>query len=95
MVFFAIRRARLRLEFADVYPGIAPNVWLSARAVAGTVGRANRRNQRSEGNGERVLSNAHFEFRGGRRRRQDEPAQRSRAIDPTPEPRRARAASGS
>lgn len=42
------------------------------------------RHERSEGNGQRVLSNAHFEFRGGRRRCQDEPGQYSRAINPAP-----------
>lgn len=81
MVFFAIRRARLRLEFAQVYPEIAPNIWLSARAAARTVRRANARRQRPEESGQRVLPDAHFDFRGGRRRRQDGPGQRTRATD--------------
>jgi hypothetical protein len=63
------REARLRPEFADLYPGLDPGVWykaawLSARQFA--------RNP-CEGDAAsiaRMLDERHFEFRGGGHRRQ-------------------------
>jgi hypothetical protein len=62
------REARLRPEFAALYPGLRPDVWysaawLSARQFART---------RCDGVATEiasVLSDQHFEFRGGRPRR--------------------------
>ena len=64
----ARREARLKPEFADLYPGLRHDVWysaawLSARQFART---------RCDGVASEiaaVLSNQHFEFRGGRPRR--------------------------
>ena len=68
MAFFDIRRVRVRPEFAHLYPEVAPGIWLSARRVTRLV--------RRRGGplillpGSRVLSELHFEFRGGTRGRQ-------------------------
>ena len=59
------REARLRREFADLYPYLTPDVWESAavladRVVAHLLGRP-------DGHfitGERALDPGHFEFRG-------------------------------
>jgi hypothetical protein len=62
------REARLRREFAHLYPGLKPGVWykaawLSARQFART---------RCDGRADsmaKVVNESHFEFRGGRPRR--------------------------
>lgn len=59
------REARLRPEFADLYPYLTPNLWesaavLSDRVVANLLGRP-------DGHfisGDRALDPVHFEFRG-------------------------------
>jgi hypothetical protein len=64
----ARREARLKPQFADLYPGLRPDVWysaawLSARQFART---------RCDGMASEiaaVLSDQHFDFRGGRPRR--------------------------
>jgi hypothetical protein len=70
------REARLRREFAHFYPGLKPGVWysaawLSARQFARTPcdGRADSISS--------VVSEQHFEFRGGRPRRKRAPGSRS------------------
>jgi hypothetical protein len=62
------REARLKTEFAHLYPGLKPRIWynaawLSARQFARVPcdGRA--------ASIEAMLNEAHFEFRGGIRRR--------------------------
>jgi hypothetical protein len=62
------REARLKAEFAHLYPGLKPRIWynaawLSARQFARIPcdGRA--------ASIEAMLNEAHFEFRGGVRRR--------------------------
>jgi hypothetical protein len=66
------REARLKAEFAQLYPGLKPKVWynvawLSARQFARVPcdGRA--------ASIEAVLNETHFEFRGGARRRRGTP----------------------
>jgi hypothetical protein len=62
------REARLKREFANLYPGLKPGVWykaswLSARQFARVA---------CDGRAEsmaRVVNERHFEFRGGRPRR--------------------------
>ena len=60
-----IREARLRPEFASLYPSLEPGVWLPATQVGQklllwhlTAAVAPQ--------GERVMGEEHFEFRGGR-----------------------------
>jgi len=64
-VWAARREARLRPEHAPLYPGIRSGAWEPAavlvdRVVAGRLLRGGRPDIR-----ERVLSDEHFEFRGG------------------------------
>jgi hypothetical protein len=66
MPFFAIRRARLRPEYAELYPRIASGIWLSARGAAHAVRRELMQRKPHELTGERLLPDEHFDFRGGR-----------------------------
>ena len=73
MNLFAVRRARLRPEFAELYPEIVPGVWISARKATRFVLARGRRElcmQLGCDRG-RVLCEVHLEFRGGRRSRQE------------------------
>lgn len=59
------REARLRPEFARLYPGLEPGVWLPAGEVAvGVVARILQLETRDLELEQRVLSDEHFEFRG-------------------------------
>jgi hypothetical protein len=69
MNFFEVRRVRVRPAYAHLYPEIIPDVWLSAWRVTRLVRRAASRTG-AERIGARVLSDEHFEFRGGTRGRQ-------------------------
>jgi hypothetical protein len=68
MNHFAVRRARVRLEFARLYPEIVPGVWMSAKIAARLVRRGGPRDECTQQGCARgrVLCDAHFEFRGGR-----------------------------
>ena len=60
----AVREVKLRAEYAAEYPGIAPDVWMSAKELAGRlVDRVHAR--RREGLYTRTFDPTHFEFRGG------------------------------
>jgi hypothetical protein len=50
-----------------MHPEVVPGVWMSASKAARLVRNANRRKRREVVVGGRVLSDAHFEFRGGKR----------------------------
>ncbi len=62
----SVREARLKREFAHLYPGLVPDTWLSAGLIADTIltGLVS-----PPGSGKRIearlLDDAHFEFRGG------------------------------
>jgi hypothetical protein len=71
------REARLKAEFAHLYPGLKPRTWynaawLSARQFARVPcdGRA--------ASIDAMLNEAHFEFRGGARRRRGSGADKPR-----------------
>jgi hypothetical protein len=69
----APREARLRAQFADLYPGIEPGAWYSAAWLSA------RQLARNQCDGvassiAQVLDERHFEFRGGRPRRLDRSA---------------------
>jgi hypothetical protein len=70
MDFFDVRRARVRPGFAGMHPEVVPGVWMSANKAAQLVRSANRRKRREVVLGGRVLSDEHFEFRGGKRSEQ-------------------------
>ena len=59
------REARLRAEHREAYPGIVPGVWESAAVLADRVLAAGLLRGMTRGWCDRVLSDAHFEFRGG------------------------------
>jgi hypothetical protein len=60
------REARLRRDFADRYPDVEPEVWISAAALAERLlTRMLREGVSDEQLPDRVLDPDHFEFRGG------------------------------
>jgi hypothetical protein len=64
----AVREARLRPEWADLYPGVQPDVWYVAAELVPQVLRYRLRDQGAWEFTHRVLVDDHFEFRGGRAR---------------------------
>jgi hypothetical protein len=71
-----LREARLRPEYAHLYPMLEPGAWLSAAITAEKVA-AVRLQQLADTYvlHDRVLIDAHFEFRGGTSRRHMDPSQ--------------------
>jgi hypothetical protein len=59
-----IREARLRPEYADLYPAIEPGVWLPATTVGQQLLLWHLAKSVTP-RGERLLADEHFEFRGG------------------------------
>jgi hypothetical protein len=61
----AIREAKLRPEFAELYPGVDPDVWYTAATLAEHLLTRFLRHDLIERNTPpRVLDPEHFEFRG-------------------------------
>lgn len=60
-----IREARLRLEFAHLYPELPAGQWMPASQIGATILLAQLRSERAPSLGERLLDESHFEFRGG------------------------------
>jgi hypothetical protein len=60
----SIREARLRPEYASLYPGVEPGVWLPATAVGQKLLIWHLANSVTP-QGERLMAEEHFEFRGG------------------------------
>jgi hypothetical protein len=80
MDFFIVRRVRVRPEFASLYPELVPGVWMSASRAARTIRQADPKQQRVHDCAcRRLMCEAHFEFRGGRRQHPPAGAWRSRA----------------
>ena len=77
-----VREARLRPEFAPMYPGLEPGVWQEAAALAGQM-LTEHLLRPSPGYmlSDRVLDKRHFEFRGGDRAGRPRIA-RTRRTDP-------------
>ena len=67
----AVREARLRPEWADLYPGVQPEVWHVAAELVPQVLRHRLQNQGTWEFTRRILLDDHFEFRGGRAARRD------------------------
>jgi hypothetical protein len=62
----SIREARLRAEFAELYPGIEPGVWFTAATLADhMIARLLRQGNANLALVPRTLNPDHFEFRGG------------------------------
>ena len=76
-----MREARLRPEFADLYPELVPGHWEpAARIVEVVLARYLLQKMADTPVGDRALNESHFEFRGGvepprtgRRERADDP----------------------
>jgi hypothetical protein len=66
----AVREARLRPEWAYLYPGLEPGVWTVAAQLVPLVLRSRLQGQSSWEFTRRILVEEHFEFRGGRQRDQ-------------------------
>jgi hypothetical protein len=61
-----VREARLRPQFAELYPGVEPGVWFTAATLAEhMVSRLLREGKANMALIPRVLDPDHFEFRGG------------------------------
>jgi hypothetical protein len=79
MKLFNSRRARVRPEFAWLYPEIVPTVWMSANRAALIV-KAVGRHAGADDPPARILPDQHFEFRGeSRGRPQPEGTERRRS----------------
>ena len=61
------REARLRPEHAELYPVLPPGVWLSASEIGRQLLLWHLATARAP-EAERLISEEHFEFRGGERR---------------------------
>ncbi len=59
---FAVREGSLRSEYQHLYPGIQAGVWYIAASLTFVVGVGQEPATRGSG---RVLSDLHFEFKGG------------------------------
>ena len=64
----AVREARLRPEWAYLYPGLEPGEWMVAAQLVPLVLRHRLQGQPTWEFTERILVQDHFEFRGGRQR---------------------------
>jgi hypothetical protein len=75
-----VREARLRPEYAELYPGVEPGVWLPATTVGQQLLLWHLATA-AVPQGERLLTDGHFEFRGGRVRGPSNNGTRTRAGD--------------
>ena len=73
------RQARLKPQFAALYPGVVAGEWVPAWLLAEQLMRS--AEQRGKGGGDRVCDPAHCEFRGGGRRPPELRGLRTRAAD--------------
>ena len=72
------REARLRPEHARFYPEIAPGVWESAATLADRVMAGGLLRGAAMGWRDRILHDAHFEFRGGAAEPRERPMREDR-----------------
>jgi hypothetical protein len=66
----AVREARLKPEWAGLYPGLQAGRWIVAARLVPMVLRHRLKDQQSWEFTRRILIEEHFEFRGGRPRGQ-------------------------
>jgi hypothetical protein len=64
----AVREARLRPEWAGLYPGLPVGRWIVAARLVPLVLRHRLQGERAWESARRILVDEHFEFRGGRSR---------------------------
>jgi hypothetical protein len=75
-----IREARLRPQYASLYPALTPGTWQPATAIGRQL-LLWHLTAPALPDGERLMSEEHFEFRGGASRGQTEVAARTRSGD--------------
>jgi hypothetical protein len=64
-MYGALREARLRDQYVGLYPGLTPGVWLPAAEVAEHIVDMVRHERGRFGIRGRLVSDEHFDFRGG------------------------------
>jgi hypothetical protein len=79
----SIREARLRPQYASLYPALEAGTWQPASAIGRQL-LLWHLTASTPPEGERLMSEEHFEFRGGARRNEAEVATRSRHADRPP-----------
>jgi hypothetical protein len=62
-----IREARLKPEYASLYPGVQPGVWMPASSIGQQL-LLWHLTAPAAPQGERLMAEEHFEFRGGGKR---------------------------
>jgi hypothetical protein len=62
-----IREARLKPEYASLYPGLKPGIWTAASVIGQQLLLWHLTTSASPP-GERLMEDEHFEFRGGQKR---------------------------
>jgi hypothetical protein len=66
-----IREARLRPEYAELYPDLTPGIWVPATVLSEFVlERGLYQRRTGSPSHARLLAESHFDFRGGRVRRE-------------------------
>ena len=82
------REARLKPEFADLYPGLTADTWMPIETLLGHVATLlhTRRVESEAITGERLIREEHFEFRGRSDRPQGLPPHYSRLSDASTAP---------
>ncbi len=76
----SIREARLRPQYASLYPALEAGIWQPASAIGRQL-LLWHLTASTPPEGERLMSEEHFEFRGGARRDQSEANARTRRAD--------------
>jgi hypothetical protein len=84
------REARLRPEFARLYPGLEPGTWLPVEKLLRHVTNLIHQDRSRSGiiTGERLLHDEHFEYRGASPRPDGLPSRSTRLSDSGIEPSR-------
>jgi hypothetical protein len=77
------REARLRPQYASLYPALEAGTWQPASAIGRQL-LLWHLTAPTLPEGERLMSEEHFEFRGGARRDQSQPYARTRQADRSP-----------
>jgi hypothetical protein len=75
-----IREARLRPQYASLYPALEPGTWQPATAIGRQL-LLWHLTAPSVPDGERLMSEEHFEFRGGTARDESDGEARTRSAD--------------
>jgi hypothetical protein len=91
------REARLRKEYAGLYPGLEPGVWTPVEKLLQHVTELIHQDRSRSGiiTGRRLLREEHFEYRGSSARPDGLPAGSTRLSDSGAEPRHRQGAPGS